>query len=182
MEPIPDEPAPRAAALHHDGTRDIDALLASVAARQRRLGRRLRGVLMTYPEARTEQCAGAMVLIDLHTGEPFRVSQALGAGSRACRADQHGFARASQALRAALDDPPDLVICNRFGGLEATGGGFAGELLAIMAQGIPLLTAVATKHVDAWRDFSGGAPVLPADEDAVLAWLDAMQPARAPGG
>jgi len=159
----------RAAALHHDGSRDIDALLAAAVARQRARGHRVHGMLMDYAGERGE-CASAMFLVDIASGERYLVSQNLGSGSRACRADPQGFARASRVLREAGDAAPDLVVSNRFGGLESEGAGFAAELLELMSRGIPLLTVVATPHLPAWQRFTGGAEVLP--PEALDAWLD----------
>jgi hypothetical protein len=113
-----------------------------------------------------------MVLVDIDTGAEYLVSQPLGRDSNACRADTQGFARASVVLRDALAAAPDLVVSNRFGGLEAEGGGFASELLALMAQGVPVLTVVAARHVAAWQHFTGGAALLPAEPGAVQAWLE----------
>lgn len=163
-----------AAAILDDGTADVDALLAGVVARQQQLGRRVRGLLMTYPAGR-DGCQRPMVMVDVATGEPYTVSQDLGSGATGCRADLQGFARAGQVLHAALDDA-ELVVCNRFGSLEADGKGFAAELLALLAAGIPLLTAVTTSRRDRWFEFSGGAGVLPADGSAVDAWLAALLP------
>jgi hypothetical protein len=163
------QPAPPAAAIVDDGRVDVDALLATVARDGQRSGRRVHGLLMTRVGG---GCAGDMVLIDIATGERYLVSQPLGPGSTACRADPQGFARASVVLREALAQSPDLVVCNRFGGLEAEGGGFAAELLALMAQGVPLLTSVAQRNREAWLRFSGGAPLLPAETAAVAAWVD----------
>ncbi len=180
-EKIPGEAAPRAAAILNDGSRDIDAFLADVVAGERARGRRMQGMLMTYPD-RGAGCAAAMVLVDIATGEPYLVSQALGAGSSACRADTQGFARASEVFRRALAAPRgevDLVVCNRFGELEAAGGGFAAELLELMAAGVPLLTVVSPRFQDDWRRYTGGASLLPADADAVRAWIDGVVAARA---
>jgi nucleoside-triphosphatase THEP1 len=174
----------QAAAILDDGSVDVDALLAAVTRDCQRSGRRVHGLLMTRLDG--GGCAGDMVLTDIATGERYLVSQPLGTGSTACRADPQGFARASRVLREALERTPDLVVCNRFGGLEAEGGGFAAELLALMAQGVPLLTAVAARNREKWQRFSGGAPLLPADARAVSAWIDqalGMHAAdRAPSG
>ena len=162
--------APLAAAVVDAGGVDVDALLAAIARDCQGRGRRVRGLLMT--RAGSEGCAGDMVLVDIDSGERYLVSQPLGTGSTSCRADPQGFARASLVLREALDQSPDLVVCNRFGGLEAEGGGFSAELLALMAHGVPLLTAVAQRNREAWQRFSGGAPLLPADAVAVGAWVE----------
>lgn len=175
----PVEPPPVAAAIVHRGDADVDALLAAVAQRLRERGRRVHGLLMTYPEP-AAGCAGPMVLVDIVSGTPYEVSQPMGSGSTACRADPQGFARASAVLRAALSAAPDLVICNRFGSLEAEGDGFAAELLELMAAGLPLLTAVHERFLPQWQRFSGGAAVLAASPDAVQAWLDAALDQPAP--
>lgn len=171
-------PAPlprlRAAAIVDDGQSGVDALLASIARRQRDRGRQVRGIVMTHRGSGSGCAAEAMVLVDIHRGDEYVVSQPLGACATACRADPQGFARASQVLRRAADETPDLVIANRFGRLEAEGGGFRAELLELMARDIVLLTTVAARYVDDWRRFTDGddaALLLPADEAAIEAWL-----------
>lgn len=161
------------AAIGHDGRIDIDDLLLVFADQQRRAGRKVLGLVMKHRD-RGEGCKAAMVLTDIDTGEEYLVSQALGSDSASCSADPQGFARASRVLRDALDRSPDLVVCNRFGSLEATNGGFVAELLALLERGIPVLTVVAPAHVDAWQRFIGEAPLLPADPVAWAAWLDAV--------
>jgi hypothetical protein len=171
-----DEPLPAAAVLA-DGRIDVDALLAEIARSRRAAGERVRGLLMT-PRGEDADCSLDMVLVDVDTRDAYLVSQRLGAGATSCRADPQGFARASRVLRDARAARPDWVVCNRFGGLEAQGGGFTAELLELMADGIPLLTAVTPQHRDAWARFSGGAPLLPAEAAAIHAWLDRIRGSR----
>jgi nucleoside-triphosphatase THEP1 len=164
---------PTAAAICHDGRIDLDDLLVAFVERQRYTGRRVLGLVMKHRD-RGDGCKAAMVLTDIDTGEEFLVSQALGPESTSCSADPQGFARASRVLRDAVDREPDLVICNRFGSLEAANGGFVAELLALLERGIPVLTVVAPAHADAWQRFVGEAPLLPVDPVAWTAWLDAV--------
>jgi nucleoside-triphosphatase THEP1 len=161
------------AAIHHDGSGHIDAALAGFAAQQRQAGRCVLGLLMRQ-RVGDASCQSAMVLTDIETGEAYGVSQALGSGSNACSADPQAFARASRVLHDALERQPDLVIINRYGSLEAENGGFVAELLALLAQGIPVLTVVSTRHLDAWHRFVGEAPLLPSIPAAWAAWLDAV--------
>ena len=176
-EPIAED-LPAAAAIHHDGSGDIDELLLAFAQAQHNAGRRVRGLLMA-PRERALACQAAMVLVDIATGDEYVVSQTLGTGSTGCRADPQAFARASRVLRDALERRPDLVICNRFGSLEAAQGGFAAELLSLLSQGIPVLTVVSTRHLEAWRNFVGEAPLLPEDPAAWATWFDAALAQRA---
>lgn len=173
--PAAADDAPTAAAILDDGSVDADALLAGTVQQLRAQGREVHGLLMTYPEGRST-CAGPMVLRDICSDEAYVVSQDLGPGSTGCRADAAGFARASEVLRRALAAAPDLAVSNRFGGLEAEGGGFTSELLDLMANGVPVLTVVATRHLAAWQRFTGGAPVLQPDHTVVQAWLARVLP------
>lgn len=172
------DPLPRAAAIRAGDDSDIDGLLAALAGRMRAAGRRVRGLLMDFPQGR-EAC-GEMVLVDIHSGERFGVSQPLGSLSAGCRADLQGFARASGVLRRALEENAELVIVNRFGSLESEGGGFASELLELMAAGIPLLTAVRAPYVDAWTRFTGGAALIDANLGAIEEWLGGCLPGTSP--
>lgn len=169
----------RAAAIRHDGSCDVDALLAEVVDAQLRAGRRVRGLLMAPAEQRGD-CLVEMVLVDIDTRRGYLVSQQLGRESKACRADPQGFARASEVLRIALDDAPDLIVCNRFGRLESEGAGFSSELLEIMSRDIPFLTVVSHHLVDAWQRFTGGAAaLLPPRREAVDDWLEhVLSPVR----
>lgn len=162
---------PRAAAIHHDGSCDVDALLAVVVESQRQRGRRVSGLLMA-PAPQRGDCLAEMVLVDIDKRDGYLVSQPLGRDSQACRADPQGFARASAVLRDALGKAPELIVCNRFGRLESEGAGFAAELLEIMSNDVPLLTAVSKYHVDDWQRFTGGATLLPPQREAIDEWLE----------
>ena len=176
QDPSPQETAP-VAAINHDGRSDVDSLLQTFVAQQRRAGRSVLG-LLRVPRDPAAGCRTAMVLTDIDSGDEYLVSQDLGAESQGCAADPQGFARASRVLRDALERQPDLVVCNRFGALEAENGGFVAELLALLERGVPVLTAVAPKHADAWQRFIGEAPLLPADPAALAAWFDAVMQQR----
>jgi hypothetical protein len=177
IDPSPDD-TPVVAAIHHDGSSDVDTLLATFARQQRGAGRRVFGLLMAH-QGGSADCQARMVLTDIASGDCYLVSQPLGQGSASCSADPQGFARASQVLRAALEQTPDLVISNRFGSLEADNGGFVAELLALLEHGIPVLTVVSTRHLDAWRRFVGDAgTLLPCAPQAWSDWLDSVLATR----
>ena len=173
--------SPPVAAIEYDPSRDVDALLRAFVTQLRRDGRNVLGLLPARRDPSAE-CRAPMLLTDIDTGDEYLVSQSLGAASAACSADPQGFARASRVLHDALERQPDLVVCNRFGALEAENGGFVAELLALLERGVPLLTVVAPRHFGAWQRFIGEAALLPPDPAAWNAWFDAVLRRRhAPG-
>ena len=169
-----------AAAIVDDRTIDVDRLLASIVRQWKDAGSRVRGCMMKRPP-REAGCPTEMILVDIDTAEEYLVSQPMGAGSKGCRADLQGFAKASGIFRAALEQTPDLVVSNRFGDLEVQRGGFVTELLAVMERGIPLLTTVSARNVGAWQEFTGGARLLAPDE-ATMACTGALAARTTLGG
>ncbi len=157
------------AAIVHDHGDGADALMRAFVERQCRAGLDVRG-LVTDPGAGGPRRSRRR-LRDIRTGESFEIFQDLGAGSQACCLDVFRLAAASAALRVAGNGRPDLVVVSRYGRQEADGGGFAAEFLALMAEGIPVLTIVAGEFLVDWRRFTGGLGVeLPVDADRLHAW------------
>lgn len=163
------------AALVYDGDTGhgeaADALLQAFCHLLRGSGWRVGGLL--------QQCVPPvgggrprLLLVDLGTDERFSISQKLGPHSRACSLDTGGIAQASAVLRRALADGVHLAVTNRFGELEAQGGGFVAEIAALADAGIPVMTVVAAKHLDGWRRFTGGlGEELPLRMSALSAWF-----------
>ncbi len=164
------------AAIVHDEPGIANALLAGFARRTRAQGWRVRGLVQHAQAGARPTCYHHMELVDIERGDRYRISQDLGSGSAACCLDPAGVVAASVVLRRALDEQPDLVIANRFGVLEAEGSGFVDEMAAIVQAGIPLVTAVARRHVDAWEAFVGGlAQALPPQAEALDRWWAAQR-------
>lgn len=154
------------AIVAEQGGRDV---LIAFARELEACGVRVRGLVQrSEPE---------MHLVDIHGGRAYAITQNLGSGSLSCRIDPTGFAEASAVLRDALAEGADLVVVNRFGKLEADGGGLAAEMLTVMAEGVPLLTCVGAEQMAPWRAFTGGAAqLLPADLAALRRWWMAAAP------
>ncbi len=144
-----------------------DYLLPAFIAALQRAGRRVRGLLQEYG-------AAGLALVDLETGRRYGIAQDLGPLSAACALDQQALAEAGQVLRRIVEHGADLAVFNRFAGLEASGRGFADEMLTIMSSGIPTLVVVRPQWLPAWRQFTGGlAAELPAETAALAAWFAA---------
>lgn len=166
------------AAVLHAGGGEGDALLLGLARTLKRQGWRVRGLI----SVRGKDPSGRlpMQIADLHDGRIFDISQALGPGSHACSLDPGGLAQASTVLREALTERPNLVLVNRFGMQEASGRGFAQEMLALMSEAIPLLTLVSPQYQADWQRFTGHPDcLLPQRKSALLAWAHSL-PARMP--
>jgi nucleoside-triphosphatase THEP1 len=129
-------------------------LLANFATALRQEGVKLGGLLQRGSKSGGDKPEDVM-LMALDDGQVFPIMQRLSRAG-ACTADPHGIAAASAALRRAVALRLAPVLVNKFGPLEAESEGLADEMLAVMAEGLPLLTTVAETRLDAWLRFCGG--------------------------
>jgi molybdate transport system ATP-binding protein len=143
------------AAVTYGPDDDCDALLAAFAHDLLGAGVAVAGLIQINAGA---GCAELdMELEALGSGRRINICQDLGPGSaNACRLDPAGLAEAAAALRQALDRPARLVVINKFGRMEAEGGGLIGEIGATVAAGLPLLIGVPERFAAAWDTFAGG--------------------------
>ncbi|MGY6270012.1 DUF2478 domain-containing protein [Achromobacter denitrificans] len=173
-------PIPVAALVYRESSCAADALLADFARDMLARGRRLHGLVQqetTPPEGERPQ----RQLADLRTGRLYRLPQDLGPSSQACGQDPGALASASHVLREALQERAELVIVDRYGALEASGGGFAQAMLALMREGIPLLTVVPETLWSSWYRFTGRmSEELPVAREPLQAWFERVAGAVAP--
>lgn len=175
------QPCHAAGVLHGPGEA-VDTLLAAFAAEQRARGVRVRG-LVQHDRLRESDGRKVMELVDVDTGQRFPISQDLGAGAASCNLDPAGIAAAAVVLRRALEEGAELVVVNRFGALEIERGGFAAELLELMASGTPSVMAVSERHLAGWQEFSEGrAAVLAPTPAALAAWARRVLDRACPNG
>lgn len=124
-----------------------------------------------------DRACAAGFLRSLGNGEKFQIFQDLGPGSETCHLAGAGALSAAAAVRRDIAAGCDLVVLNKFGKLEAEGGGLRDAFAAAIEAGIPILTSVSTRFATAWERFA--APlfvVLPADVDRIDAWWQAVRP------
>lgn len=163
MEPSSPPPFPPAvppplrpgAVLHGPGSQEVDQLLHRFATALIARGFRVEGVVQRNIGT-VDDCVQRMELVDVATGHAYNITQNLGPGSQSCKVDPHGVAEAGGVLRRALGSGADLLIVNKYAGLEAGGSGLAAEMLAAMAEGLPVLTSVGSRFTNEWHQFTGG--------------------------
>ena len=112
------------------------------------------------------------VMVDLESGTVFPIMQKLGRDG-GCAVDTQAVAAASMVVRGAVERKLDLVVVNKFGQLEADGGGLADEMMLAMAEDVPLLTTVSVDRLESWLRYCGGhCQLLPPDQAALRRWSD----------
>ncbi len=153
---------------------ETDRLITETAERLEQAGRRLAGIVKA-PEPATpdDHHCNAQVRV-LPGGPVIAITQALGAGSGACRLDPAGIAAAVAAVEGGSLDGAELFLLNKFGPEEASGRGFCAAIGSALERGIPVLVGVGRGNRAAFDDFAGGmAEDLPPDVDALAAWCGA---------
>lgn len=145
----------RVAAVLYRPEDDIDALLADFAQNQQRRGAHIGGIVQRNTKSEAG-CQVGMQAIDLLTGREISICQPLGSGAMACKLDAAGLAEAAVAVSRAIEADVGLLVINKFSKQEASGQGLRAEFAGAISAGIPVLTAVPEKCLDAWNTFTGG--------------------------
>ncbi len=169
----------RLAAVVFDRDEDADAPLAAFIAAQSAEGFRIAGLLQ-QDEGEGDCACHDVHVLNLTSGERLAIMQDLGPGATGCRLDASAIAVAASQLRVALSGRPDLVVANRFGKLEAEGGGLIDEIGEAVAEGTALIVCVPLRFLDAWNTFAAGLDQqLPPQREAIEAWWRVIAPRRA---
>lgn len=119
-----------------------------------------------YPSGRSR-----MDLIDIANHTAHEISQDLGAGSSACCLNPGALLDASAVLRRDITAGVDLLVVNKFAGMEVDGEGLAPDAFEALAMGIPVLTCLSTRYRAQFDALTGGlATMLPPDAAALRVW------------
>jgi hypothetical protein len=123
------------------------------------------------PVVPTEGACSAGELRSLADGRRFPLLQDLGPSAQACRLDAAGVVTACAAVQQAIGAGCDLVVLNKFGKIEESGGGLAPAFASAVEAGAPILTSVSPKFTAAWDGFAAALYViLPPDLAAIERW------------
>jgi nucleoside-triphosphatase THEP1 len=119
--------------------------------------------------------------VDLATGDHVMINQPSRSSpdDKECTLDIGALVDAGAPLRRALVDRPDLVIVEKFGEQEESGAGFAYDILAVIAAGLPTLVLVPAPALARWRDMTGGEVFeIPCEAKALRRWWRDLQEQR----
>lgn len=113
-----------------------------------------------------------VLLEDLASGHRTLLFEDRGAGARGCRLDAAALVEASMKVESSLDNNPALLVLNKFGKVEADGGGMCDLMAKALERRIPAIIGVPERNLYAWRNFAGEfSTELPEDTDQIGEWL-----------
>lgn len=125
-----------------------------------------------------------VILEDLVSGERTELFERRGRGATGCRLDIAALTDVTVRLERALRHEPDLLMLNKFGKVEAEGGGLVDPIAVAIDRGIPVIIGVPARNLAAWRMFAGDLAVeFTPDCAEITGWLDCVcrrSPASAP--
>jgi len=160
------------AVVYSDGLA-ADRVIADVAYRLRDDGIAVAGLVQTNTVV-SGRAKCDMAVEELHSRTVIQLSEYRGPSASGCRLDYTRLADAAGLLDEALKGTPDLVVLNKFGKIEAEGGGLRDVLGRIVLLEIPLIVGVPYRNLDQWRKFAGGlADECPISASDILRWVAA---------
>lgn len=168
-----------AAVVYADGVYP-DRAIARAIGSLRDGGLPLAGALQVEPVARGRHPCD-MLLEDLASGQVHAIAEDRGSQAQGCRLDVGLLTEIGEAvLTSVRDNAPCLLVVNKFGRIEADGGGLRHAISEAVERNIPVVVGVPARNLDQWRAFAGPHAVeLQADATAIARWLVARGlPAR----
>ncbi|HRE60822.1 MAG TPA: DUF2478 domain-containing protein [Micropepsaceae bacterium] len=154
--------APITALVYETGDPQPGPLLAAIAHAVAARGGTPAGVIEHLNDDADDgpaphRCDVRLEVLGMQTS--LALSENRGRGARGCRLDADALMRAVQLTQAALEGGADILLVNKFGKMEAEGGGFRDAIGEAVARGVPVLIGVPARNLDAFRAFAGGLAV-----------------------
>lgn len=157
----------------------IDDCIARIVERVSERGWRVAGTVRAAPVAAGDHPCDMDVQV-LPDGPVFRISQALGTGSKGCRLDGGAIEDIALAVEERLENA-DLLVLNKFGKQEAQGRGLRRAIERAIEIDLPVIVGVNGLNLPDFMAFTDGLAVqLQPAPDAAATWL--LEPAEARRG
>jgi len=111
--------------------------------------------------------------VDIITGNRIPIKRPMKSENE-CGLDVSSLVETSAVLQRALSERPDLVVIEKYGDQEQIGKGLMDEIMAIIADDIPLIIAVPEPALDIWEEQTGslGSTVAFVEEDLYNWWTN----------
>lgn len=165
------ESAPDIGAIVYENDAYPDALFKWIVSQCRARSLALAGVLQ-YPAFAGADPSCDVVLEDIVSGHRTPLFDDRGPGARGCRLDIAALLEAVMEIERSFEINPSLLVLNKFGKVEAEGGGMCGVIAKALERGIPVVIGVPARNLEAWRGFADEfSTELPADTDQIERWL-----------
>jgi len=164
--------APPLAAIVYPNEAYPQAMFQRIVDHCRSRAMRLAGVLQ-HPACDDPAHRCDVVLEDLISGARTELFERRGKGATGCRLDVAALTDVTVRIEHALQHDPDLLVLNKFGKVEAEGGGLVDPIAAAIDLGIPVIIGVPSRNLAAWRAFAGDLAVeFAQDLSAIAEWLE----------
>lgn len=112
-------------------------------------------------------------ICSISDGREYNIMYDDGCTADACKLNPRTLAESSEVIREALDNPPDILVINKFGHAESEGCGLIDEFSQAVSSGIPVISLVQKKYFIEWQQFTDGIGlVLDNKVEAVLDWAE----------
>lgn len=152
IEPVRDS-APDIGAIVYENDKYPDELFKWIVGQCRARGLALAGVLQ-YPAFEGADPSCDVALEDLVSGRRTVLFDDRGSGASGCRLDVGALLEAAMEIERGFETDPSLLVLNKFGKIEAEGGGMCGVMAKALELGIPVVIGVPARNLKAWRDFA----------------------------
>jgi hypothetical protein len=157
------------------------ATFQRIVSHCRARAQKLAGVLQ-HPACEDPVHRCDVVLEDLISGARTELFEHRGKGASGCRLDVAALTDVIARIERALQQGPDLLVLNKFGKVEAEGGGLVDPIAAAIDRDIPVIIGVPARNLAAWRAFAGDLAVeFAAEFDAIAEWLERVCRPRTAG-
>lgn len=162
--------APEIGAIVYENDCYPDELFKSIVGQSRARGLALAGVLQ-FPAFEGADPSCDVVLEDLVSGRRTVLFDDRGSGASGCRLDVGALLEAAMEIERSFEINPALLVLNKFGKIEAEGGGMCGVMAKALERGIPVVIGVPARNLKEWRGFAGEFSAELSGADQVESWL-----------
>ncbi|MFB9261925.1 DUF2478 domain-containing protein [Bradyrhizobium erythrophlei] len=116
------------------------------------------------------------MLEDLSTGHCTSIFEDRGAGAAGCRLDEAALSEAAARIEGSMEIRPDLLVLNKFGKAECSGGGLLDLIAGAVDRQITVVIGVPKSNLQAWRNFAGDFAIeLSIDTGEIERWVEHLR-------